>query len=364
MFGICSQHDLGLNPKPDVWRLAKRLGASHISCSRRIANAEGAAANGFKVVFGTAAPAWATTSKPDWGYTFPSSYSSPSALVSSLGDYTMYQGYDSIYGFLIGSEILAAEYVNVYSPNSAQLNLINTVKAGIKHLQQQTGKPCSIPLTQSGAWDENTDYLERRRAWIRRFIDDVDFLDYHYYRMEMGGKGSWRDWGTFRAKLREMLQMLVDESQGKPIIIGECGCPSTPTLMWTGSTEQFTDQNQIDYFRIYGEEVKRLNRNILVFPFKLLEDDWQGAIKWAMFKSSVGSDGYSESKPIAPLLSSFIDVGASPPTPPPVEPPVIVPISRTLVAQALPYPLLLAKLWRLRTRFIREDIHRKVHPWI
>jgi len=46
------------------------------------------------------------------------------------------------------------------------------------------------------------------------------------------------------------------------------------------------------------------------------------------------------------------------------EPPVIIPATRTLVAQALPFPLLLAKLWRLRTRFIREDIHRKVHPLI
>jgi len=53
-----------------------------------------------------------------------------------------------------------------------------------------------------------------------------------------------------------------------------------------------------------------------------------------------------------------------PPTLPPVEPPVIPPTGRTLVAQALPYPLLLAKLWTLRKRFIREDIHRKVHPWI
>jgi len=53
-----------------------------------------------------------------------------------------------------------------------------------------------------------------------------------------------------------------------------------------------------------------------------------------------------------------------PPVEPPIEPPVIVPATRTLVAQALPYPLLLAKLWRLRTRFIREDIHRKVHPLI
>jgi len=49
---------------------------------------------------------------------------------------------------------------------------------------------------------------------------------------------------------------------------------------------------------------------------------------------------------------------------PPIELPVIVPATRTLVAQALPFPLILAKLWRLRTRFIREDIHRKVHPLI
>jgi len=55
---------------------------------------------------------------------------------------------------------------------------------------------------------------------------------------------------------------------------------------------------------------------------------------------------------------------------PPIEPPVPEPeptpppTTRTLVAQALPYPLLLAKLWTLRKRFIREDIHRKVHPFI
>jgi len=49
---------------------------------------------------------------------------------------------------------------------------------------------------------------------------------------------------------------------------------------------------------------------------------------------------------------------------PPFEPPVIVPATRTLVAQALPFPLILAKLWTLRKRFIREYIHRKVHPWI
>lgn len=51
-------------------------------------------------------------------------------------------------------------------------------------------------------------------------------------------------------------------------------------------------------------------------------------------------------------------VGGSIPEEPP-EPP-----SKTIAARMLPFPLVLNKLWRIRNRFVSEELHRKVHPII
>jgi hypothetical protein len=73
-----------------------------------------------------------------------------------------------------------------------------------------------------------------------------------------------------RSRLTTMLdQVLIPCSEGKPIIIGETGCASPGRIDWTGQYASFTEDQQAEYFRIFGEETTK--RGIFVYVFKLID---------------------------------------------------------------------------------------------
>ena len=305
---------------PDVWSLVKKLGATHVSGAIRDWAAEACRDNGLKLYTSCTGPAWATGPLGTY-YTCPDYFFDEQLLIDRISGYNFaqYKNHEGIFGHTLAGEPLGSEHeytpFDVYNLTARQRLFVNTIKAGMRYIRSQDPThPVSVALNTAGGWGYFEGYLDRRRHWIREWIDDVDFLDFHLYVMANNDKGSWRDWDFFRAKLREMLEMLVSESKGKPIVIGEMGMVTDPMVMWTGSTEPFTEQNQYDYYRIYGEELKRLSKPILVYPFKLVDPPYyEGLQTWGLYKSTMGADGYNVPKLVAPYVKDFLGGGVQPP---------------------------------------------------
>jgi PKD repeat protein len=253
---------------PDMWTLIESLGASHISSSARRWAADEAALHGIKCVFSYTSPPTNPKSMADY-------FGSSEALIAHLSSYNIsqYREHPGVFGHILTGEPWGDYNFDPLNPDQATLNLISVLRSGVEYIKSQDPThPVWVALNPAGASVEDSagQYLIKRKAWISLFIDFCDILDYHYYGIGDSGGEWWRNSTEFRQKLVEMLDtVIIPGSKGKPIIIGEMGCPSAPSTDWQQKITEFNESQQAEYFRIYGEETKA--RGIFVYVFKLID---------------------------------------------------------------------------------------------
>ena len=162
-------------------------------------------------------------------------------------------------------------------------------------------------MDSAGVWKGTTDLNEKRRAWIGRFIDFIDFLDYHIYEFgDRGGTEFWRNQNAYRTNLIEIFdQVLIPASKGKTIVVGETGCPTENFLCWDGSTATFTEQQQADYLRLFGEESKK--RGIFVTVFKLFDPPGE-THRFGLFRALV-TGSMNTPKMAEGLVRDYLTIG-------------------------------------------------------
>jgi hypothetical protein len=272
----------------------KYAGATHIIGPPRREWIDQAAQHGLKVMI-TFGKCWS----PD-DPMYATVYSSKEKLKAHIDKYniTQYRNHPGIWAYNI-----CGEPFNNLDAQTDQL--VDTLIYGINYIRSlDPTHPVTIQLDAKGGGREDQfpkpDSVEKRKAWISRFIDHVDFITYDYYRFTRqgvsGGSGTefWRepeyinqDWWIksgltdYRTALVAMLdQVLIPASKGKPIVIGETGCPTGTTIY--GAT--FTEEQQAEYFRIFGEETKK--RGIFVCVFKLIDVNGGAGIEglYGLFK--------------------------------------------------------------------------------
>jgi PKD repeat protein len=253
---------------PDMWTLIENIGASHISSSARRWAADEAAQHGIKCVFSYTSPPTSPISMAEY-------FRSSEALIAHLSAYNIsqYRDHPGVFGHILTGEPWGNYDFDPLNPDQATLNLIAVLRSGVEYIKSQDPThPVWVALNPAGAYveDSNEQYLLKRKAWINLFIDFCDILDYHYYGIGDSGGEWWRNSTEFREKLVEMLDtVIIPGSKGKPIIIGEMGCPSAPGNDWQQKITEFNESQQAEYFRIYGEETKA--RGIFVYVFKLID---------------------------------------------------------------------------------------------
>lgn len=307
---------------PDMWTLLKEIGASHISCSARRWTADQAAENNIKCIFSFTAP-------PKNPETMEPYFRSSFALISHLEKYNIsqYRDHPGVYGYILTGEPWQDYAFDPRNPDQATLDLIEVLKAGVEYIKSQDPThPVTVQLNTTPDYfddaarmfahpDAYKNALEKRRAWISLFMDFCDFLMYNYYGHGTGyfdSAGVWRttEWwkhpDNFRKALGNQLDLLIEEAEGKPVIIGECGCPSTPKNV-NGNFLQFNEQNQADYYKIYGEEARA--RGIFVFTFKLIDNLTQPGWDYGLFNTE--NDGVRNiPKLVVPMLREYLSLQA------------------------------------------------------
>jgi len=253
---------------PDLWTLVKYAGASHVDGAPRRWAADQAAEHGIKVSFRYTAPPWDPTTMEDY-------FKSKEAMKAHLDLYNIaqYRNHPGVHYHILCGEPFGLYAFDPRSPPKIVLDTIEVIKFGVEYIKSlDPTHPVTVALNPAGAYNYDPDglWIEKRKAWIARFIDFVDLLDYHLYLFGDAGSEFWRNPELMRERLVTMLdQVLIPSSNGKPIIIGETGCPTQDFKDWKGEIAKFTEEQQAEYFRIYGEETKK--RGIFVFVFKLID---------------------------------------------------------------------------------------------
>jgi len=284
-FGVCLQY-YGAEESaayfPDMWTLVKSIGASHIYGAARRWAADEAAQHGIKCIFSYTSPATDPTSMSEY-------FASSEALIAHLRLYNIsqYQDHPGVFGHILTIEPWVNYDFDPLNPDQATLNLIAVLRSGVEYIKSQDPThPVWVALNPAGTYIEDSAklYLEKRKAWISLFIDFCDILDYHYYGIGDSGNEWWLNSTEFRQKLVEMLdRVIIPGSKGKPIIIGEMGCPSSQMYDWQQKIVEFNETQQAEYFRIYGEETKA--RGIFVYVFKLIDATPWSYEDWGLFNT-------------------------------------------------------------------------------
>ena len=253
---------------PDMWTLIESIGASHVSSSARRWAADEAAQHGIKCIFSYTSPPTNPKSMAEY-------FASSEALIAHLSAYNIsqYRDHPGVFGHILTGEPWGDYDFDPLNPDQATLNLISVLRSGVEYIKSQDPThPVWVALNPAGAYVEDSaeQYLVKRKAWINLFIDFCDILDYHYYGIGSSGSEWWRNSTEFRQKLIEMLDtVIIPGSKGKPIIIGEMGCPSSQRYDWQQKIAEFNETQQAEYFRIYGEETNA--RGIFVYVFELID---------------------------------------------------------------------------------------------
>lgn len=305
---------------PDMWTLVNMLGATYVYGAVRRYAADEAAQHGKKMIFSYTAPPWNPSMAT--GY-----WTSKEALIEHLSGYNIaqYKDHPGVFGHILTGEPNMNYDFDPRNPDQYTLNLIEIMKAGVQYIKEQDPThPVWVAINPAGAYSEgDPNYLERRIAWINLFIDWCDILDFHWYRWEHGNKIFTEEIDVFKAKTAEMMDVLVQNSKGKPVMLGECGCPTGTVTMWNGRIVTISEEDQKLYYQLLGEETKK--RNIMAVPFKLLEIDpaWGTTEQYGLFKAQ--NDGQTNiPKKAVPYLKDFLGM-APMPTPPIIQ--VLLPLA-------------------------------------
>jgi len=258
---------------PDLWTLLKYTGAKYIISAPRRTWADEAAAHGVKILF-SFGTVWSPSDPM-----YESVYKDNATMKAHLDMYKIpqYRDHPGIWGYDIAVEPWGLYSFDSRNPDAITMNLIKTLRYGLQYIKTlDPTHPVSLRLNPAGGyyygWTLPQDIIDRRKAWINYFVDYVDFILYDFYAYTKGGTTGasgtefWRDEAGFRSLIQQQFdQVLIPASKGKPIVIGETGCPSA--TIPDGAT--FTEAQQARYFEIYGEESKR--RDIFVSVYKLID---------------------------------------------------------------------------------------------
>lgn len=282
---------------PDLWTLIDKLGATIVFGAVRRYAADEAAEHGKKMIFSYTAPVWNPSCAT--GY-----WTSKEAMIEHLKGYNIsqYKDHDGVFGHCLTAEPNMDYSFDPRNPDAYTLNLIEIMKAGVAYIKSQDpNHPVWVAINCAGAYYEGDPaFLEKRIAWINLFIDWVDILDFHYYRWSDGHDPFTTHIDVFRTRVSEMMDVLVQNSRGKPIIIGEMGCQTGTVTLWSGKVVSVSEDDQLLYYQLYGEETKK--RDIMVIAFRIIEPDPYGLFK-------VQNDGVTNiPKKVVPYLKEFLDV--------------------------------------------------------
>ena len=291
--------------KPDLWALADRMGASIVSGAVRRWFADQAEEHGMKVMMNYTAPPYTKANLT--GY-----WASKEALIEHLKIYNIsqYKNHNGVYAHSLCAEPMGNEQFDPRSPDAVMLNLIEIIKAGLAYIKSQDPThPVTLAINNAGTfYEKDPYYLEKRRSWIRRFIDYVDIFDYHYYYWQGANNRIFsEDLENFKNHWIVNADMLVEESKGKQIFIGECGCPTGDFETWTGSIVSPTEADQ----KLYFETVLPIcrDRNITPCAFKMIEDI--PMFGYGIFKTSL-TGGVNDEKLAVQVIKSFADQDPDP----------------------------------------------------
>lgn len=331
-FGVVSQYyrtDEMAAYFPDLWTLVKYIGASRVRGAVRRWAADQAAQNGIKIHMTYTGP-WVNPDKPG-------PFASQDAIKAYLDGYNIsqYRDHPGVFGHEITAEPCMGYSFDPQNPSAALLNLISVFKYACDYVRSlDPTHPVWIGLDSAPAYYEDPagTYIAKRKAWINLFIDFCDVLEYHYYLQGSSGSEYWRDPEGMRTHLITNLdQVLIPSSKGKPIIIGETGCPAKQYTDYAGKIATYTEQQQADYFRIYGEETKK--RGILVCVYKLIDATlWdEENDDWGLFRST--NDGTMNIRKVAAgLVKDYLSITPTPlPTLTVSSTPIGVPFTIALV---------------------------------
>jgi len=292
---------------PDLWTLVKYTGATHLIGSPWKLYADEAAKRGTKIMF-----TYGRCFSPD-DPMYETVYSSKEKMKAHLDKYNIpqFKNHPGVWAHNI--------CIEPFNKWDAQTDtLVEVLRYGIQYIRSlDPTHPVTISLNPAGAFTETGDYIEKRKQWINRFIDVVDFLCYNYYEYlwadagvtwgRVGGPEFWRDTATFRNFIiKQFDEVLIPASKGKPIVIGETGCPTgTITTQW-GNLASFTEEQQAEYFRIYGEETRK--RGIFVCVYKLIDTVYDDK-RFGLFKPE--NDGSMNiPKVAASLVRNYLSISS------------------------------------------------------
>jgi len=252
---------------PDLWTLIDYIGATHLVGAPRRNWIDEAANRGIKIMI-----EYGQAMTPE---TMMDAYKSKENLKAHLDKYNIPQ-YRNHLG--VWAHDIVVEPFNNWDNETD--NLVEVIKYGIQYIRSlDPTHPVTVSLNPAGAyytgWTLPQNIIDKRKQWISRFIDSIDFLTYNFYALSKRGTWAapgdefWRDTTAYRGLLQQQFdQVLVPASKGKPIVIGETGVP-TGEYTTPAGTVTFTEQQQADYFRIYGEESR--DRSIFVSVFNLID---------------------------------------------------------------------------------------------
>lgn len=297
---------------PDLWTVVQHCGATLINDSVRRWVADGCAERGLKHYMSYTPPPYDL-------YNLPPMFLSNAAMKTHLDQYNIaqYRNHPGVFGHILAGEPGGATPAGFdpRSPPQEALNLIEVCRFGCDYIRSlDPTHPVTVALNPAGAhvYDAGGLWIEKRKAWINRFIDFCDILDYHLYLFgDTAGTEWYRNPSLWQNRLVRMLdEVLIPSCKGKPIIVGETGQPTEDYLSWNGSIAQYTEQNQVDYFRWYGEETRK--RNIFTIVYKLL--DGPGATHlFGLYRSQI-EGGMNKPKLAAGLLNDYLSINGAPPT--------------------------------------------------
>lgn len=118
-------------------------------------------------------------------------------------------------------------------------------------------------------------YIDATKSYISGFAAYADVIDVHCY--DLGGYYN----GQLTSDLSSFFdQIVIPAANRKSVIVGEMGC-------WTdygtdmGISVSFTEQQQADYFKLYGQVTKP--RNITPFVYLLVDDYSTGYPHFGLF---------------------------------------------------------------------------------
>ena len=317
--------------KPDIWTLLGFLKADMLQISAGGARpyVDEAAKRGVKCVLTMVRP-------PTDVNNLPGEWRSVDAFVNHLKQYNVaqYDRHPGIAGFSLAREPCGSNSFDSRNPPQNIRNLIAVCKAGYDYMKSQVpGIPVFSNLNTAGAhaYDSNFQfnnpdlyrvYMEDiRPAWIRLWMDQMDVLAYQYYNHGMSYQGtaisfmSHPDW--FRAAVSNMLNLLLEEAHGKEVWMTEFGCPNKPHLTYDFTKEvPFTQNDQAEYMRIYGEEMQA--RNILSFWFKTLNIPGDEKYSFGLF-DHVTYNNMNIPSLAANKAFEYLSIEDSPQPPPPPQ---------------------------------------------